>query len=84
MENARWLLDIVGDVNFGAHMQLLHLNLAISTVIRHPSEDDSSWPSDPSGKYTAKSTYFRLCMGGERAPFGACIWKSWEIGRAHV
>ena len=57
-----WLHDISGDVNFVGHMQLLHLNLAISTINCDPNREDSfSWPADPSGSYTAKSTYNRLC-----------------------
>ena len=80
LQNARWLLDISGEVNFGGHLQLLHLNLAISTVNRDPTTEDSfSWPADPSGGYTAKSTYLRLCFGAERVPYASCIWKSWAL-----
>uniref|UniRef100_A0A8R7UVP5 Reverse transcriptase zinc-binding domain-containing protein n=1 Tax=Triticum urartu TaxID=4572 RepID=A0A8R7UVP5_TRIUA len=80
LQNDSWLHDISGVVNFGGHLQLLHLNLAISTVNRVPlAEDSFSWPADPSGGYTAKSTYLRLCSGTERVPYAACIWKSWAL-----
>uniref|UniRef100_A0A8R7TJR7 Reverse transcriptase zinc-binding domain-containing protein n=1 Tax=Triticum urartu TaxID=4572 RepID=A0A8R7TJR7_TRIUA len=81
----RWLLDIRGEINFVGHMQLLHLNLAISTINRDPtSEDHFSWPADPSGSYMAKSTYHRLCQGAERAPYATCIWKSWAILKCKI
>uniref|UniRef100_A0A8R7TT92 Reverse transcriptase zinc-binding domain-containing protein n=1 Tax=Triticum urartu TaxID=4572 RepID=A0A8R7TT92_TRIUA len=81
----RWLLDISGEVNFVGHMQLLHLNLAISTINRDPSKDDLfSWPADPSGSYTAKSTYIRLCQGAERPPYATCIWRSWAILKCKI
>ena len=74
LDNGRWLLDLNGELNFGGHLQLLHLNLAISTVIRDPSSEDSfSWPADPSGNYTSRSTYHHLCLGTERVPYASCI-----------
>ena len=61
LENGRWLHDINGELNFVGHLQLVHLNLAITTVQRDPSNPDCfSWPADPSGVYSAKSTYQRL------------------------
>ena len=85
LSDGRWLLDISGEVNFVGHMQLLHLNLALSTIIRDPaSEDRFSWPADPSGVYTAKSTYNRLCQGTERAPYATCIWISWAILKCKI
>ena len=85
LDNGRWLLHLTDEINFGGHMQLLHLNLAISTVIREPSREDSfSWPADPSGTYTAKSTYYRLCLGAERVPYDTCIWKSWALLKCKI
>nr|XP_040244157.1 uncharacterized protein LOC120963556 [Aegilops tauschii subsp. strangulata] len=79
-DNGRWLLDLHGELNFGSHLQLLHLNLVVNTVILDPSSDDLfSWPADSSGRYTAQSTYHRLCLGTERVPFASCIWKSWAL-----
>uniref|UniRef100_A0A8R7PSA7 Reverse transcriptase zinc-binding domain-containing protein n=1 Tax=Triticum urartu TaxID=4572 RepID=A0A8R7PSA7_TRIUA len=81
----RWLLDISGDVNFVGHLQLLHLNLAISMINRDLASDDRfSWPADPFGSYTAKSTYIRLCQGAERAPYATCIWRSWAILKCKI
>lgn len=78
LENSRWLQDMDGDLSFMGHMQLLHLNLAISTVPREATRADHfSWPADSSGMYTARSTYFRLCQGIERVAYAAGIWKNW-------
>uniref|UniRef100_A0A8R7RED1 Reverse transcriptase zinc-binding domain-containing protein n=1 Tax=Triticum urartu TaxID=4572 RepID=A0A8R7RED1_TRIUA len=85
LENGRWLHDINGELNFVGHLQLVHLNLAINTVQRDPSNPDCfSWPADPSGLYSAKSTYQKLCLGDERAPYASCIWKSWALLKCKI
>lgn len=58
LDNGIWLQDVVGELTFVGHLQLVHLNLAISTVQRDTSVSDAFfWPADPSGVYSAKSTY---------------------------
>ena len=80
LENSRWLQDMDDDLSFMGHMQLVHLNLAISTVPREATRvDHFSWPADPSGQYTARSTYHRLCQGIQRVAYASCIWKSWAL-----
>lgn len=78
LENNAWLLDIHGDLSFTAHLQLVHLAHAVSSVQRNANDGDQfSWPSNASGVYTTKSVYQRLCLGMERSPFALCIWRSW-------
>lgn len=85
LDSGRWLHDVVGELTFVGHMQLVHLNLAINTVQRDPSRPDCfSWPADPSGMYTASSTYHRLCLGVQRVPYAACIWKSWALLKCKI
>ena len=80
LDSGRWMQDVTGDLTFVGHMQLVHLNLAISTVQRDPSRHDFfSWPADPSGKYTARSTYHHLCLGTQRVAFASFFWKSWAL-----
>lgn len=85
MDDNRWTQDVRGDLSFTAHMQLLHLNQAIHTVQRQADAPDTfSWPADPSGQYTARSTYRWLCAGGVTSPFAACIWKSWATLKCKI
>lgn len=59
-------------------MQVYLLTQAISSVERNIDEPDQfDWPCDASGKYTASSTYMRLCIGYTRAPAAGCISRSW-------
>jgi hypothetical protein len=40
--------------------------------------DCFSWPCSTTGKYTARATYQRLCMGPERWAGASCVWHSWD------
>lgn len=64
MVDNRWCFDVTGDLSFTTHMQLMHLGMVVNSVQRDLSSPDRfSWPADPSGVYTAKSTYRWLCDG---------------------
>ena len=77
--------DVMGELTFVGHMQLVHLNLAISIVQRGPSRADCfSWPAGPSGLYTARSTYHCLCFGAQRVPFATCICRSWALLKCKI
>jgi hypothetical protein len=76
--NHRWLNDILGNLSPRSLVQCLVLLLMVSTFFRDDSVPDSfGWPCSPSGQYTARSTYKRLCMGPERWEGASCIWRSW-------
>lgn len=78
LHESRWTIDVEGELNFTVHIKVMNLCLPIAPIQRDEnSQDIFSWPADASGKYTARSVYMRLCQGWERAPFAACIWRSW-------
>lgn len=70
-----WLEDINGDISFTAQIQLMHLRHAIATVQRDTlAPDIFSWPcAGEEGKYSAKSTYARLCEGLTHGPAATAI-----------
>lgn len=78
MIDERWAQDTQPQSTFGALLQMMHLRHAIATVPRDEQLDDNfAWPHDPSGVYSAKSTYTQLCQGGIRSSTATSIWRSW-------
>lgn len=78
LQGGLWMTDVEGDLSFTTHIQLMQLCHAIASLQRDPEALDSfAWPCDPSGKYTARAVYDRLCQGMARVPFAMCIWRSW-------
>ena len=73
-----WDHDIMGQLSFTAHMQLIHLQQAVATIHRNVEEEDAFlWPWSATGSYSAKSTYKMLCQGMTRFDAAQCIWRSW-------
>lgn len=78
LTNELWKLDFEPDSSLMLLLQVVHLRHAIATVQRSSeAEDEFSWPADPRGVYTAKSTYERLCQGLVRSPTPQNIGRSW-------
>ena len=75
--DSRWTLDLVGELPMEGFVQCVELCAAILQVERDIEvEDQFTWPCSSSGQYTARSTYARLCQGGERFAAAACIWEA--------
>jgi hypothetical protein len=78
LTNHRWILDLRGTLSMPEIGQCLLLLSLVSTFFRDTSLPDSfSWPCSPTGEYTARATYQRLCMGPERWAGARCVWRSW-------
>jgi hypothetical protein len=78
LANDRWTTDIRGELPADGFHQYVLLSIAILNTERDPEQQDLfSWPCDPSGVFSAKSTYDRLCEGGIRFAAAYCIWKPW-------
>jgi hypothetical protein len=80
LANNRWTTDIMGELPPVGFQQYVHLCMAILNLelTRNPTEQDLfSWPCDPSGVFSVKATYSRLCEGGVRFSAADGIWKPW-------
>jgi hypothetical protein len=78
LTNHGWISDLRGTLSMPEIGQCLLLLSLVSTFFRDTSMPDSfSWPCSPTGEYTARATYQRLCMGPERWAGASCVWHSW-------
>jgi hypothetical protein len=79
LTNNKWTQDIAAELSPAGLYQFVQLSLAILNLdrIEEEEEDRFSWPCDPSGLYSAKSTYSRLCEGKVRFASSDGIWKPW-------
>lgn len=65
----RWIRDIQEGISFTAHIQVMHLRHAISTVPTNAlAQDTFEWSCAASGICSTKSDYNRLCQGLVRSP----------------
>lgn len=78
LDKKKGALDFDPVTSFMSLLQEMHLRHAITTVHRSNAvEDEFTWPADPTGMYTTKSTYDRLCQGLVRSPTAQSIWRTW-------
>lgn len=78
LEGEQWSADIPDITSHMALLQLMHLRQAIASVHRDTQMPDTFlWPCATSTRYSAKSTYDRLCEGLPTCPYAAAIWRSW-------
>jgi hypothetical protein len=85
LDNNMWTRDTVVELSPVGFLQFVQLSLAITGVDRdHEMEDIFSWPSESSGRFSAKSTYLRLCEGGVRFATAECIWKPWAPAKCKI
>jgi hypothetical protein len=85
LQNDRWTLDATDNLLPEGFQQFVVLSMSIINQERDPDQDDFfTWPCDPSGVFSAKATYDRLCEGAVR--FGAvdCIWKPWAPSKCKI
>jgi hypothetical protein len=87
LANNRWTTDIMGELPPEGFQQYVHLCMAILNLdlTRNPAEQDLfSWPCDPSGVFSVKATYNRLCEGGVRFSAADGIWKPWAPAKCKI
>lgn len=82
MTEMRWISDIRGALTVDVLAEYLVLWDLLSDVVLQPEiEDTHIWQFSASGRYSAKSAYEAMFIGGIQFRPWERIWKSWASGK---
>jgi len=82
MTEMRWISDIRGALTVDVLAEYLVLWDLLSDVVLQPEiEDTHIWQFSASGRYSAKSAYEAMFIGGIQFRPWERIWKSWAPGK---